>query len=264
MKHIAARFIGRIDYASALALQESLLEARIRGEGEDTVLFVEHPAVVTLGRNAVEGNILLADEQLEAAGISLFRTGRGGDVTYHGPGQLVAYPILDLRPDRCDVRKYIRDLAEVMVRLARGVGIAAAPILDDPKKIGVFVDLDHVSDSKKERFAPDENARLAKIGALGVRLSRWVTMHGFAFNVATDLSGFGLIIPCGIREYGVTSVKELGLDAATRPLSMWAEEATRHFGDVFGVTTSFIDESAPKSASTQLERKNSSANTVAR
>ncbi len=246
MKRIAAKYLGRVAYVDALALQEEQLAARIRGEGDDTVFLLEHDPVITLGRSAAEGNILLSDEQLAQSGVSLFRTGRGGDVTYHGPGQLVAYPIFDLRPDRCDVRKYVRDLAEVMIRLAQGAGIAAAPIVGDAKKVGVWVDRDAPFGTAPMHFDAKSPARLAKIGAIGVRLSRWVTMHGFAFNVSTDLSGFRLIVPCGIRDLGVTSVEDLAPEKATRPLIAFAEEAARHFGDVFGVDAAFEDASRDK------------------
>lgn len=182
--------MGRIGYADALRLQERLVDARKAGEIPDTLLLLEHPPVVTLGRGAKEENLLLPRGHYEARGIELFETGRGGDVTFHGPGQLVGYPIVDLAPDRQDVRKYVATLEETMIRLAADYGVQA------------------------ERFAgfngtwlePETKPR--KIGAVGVRISRWVTMHGFAFNVTTNLDDFGTIVPCGLTGKGVTSLAQ--------------------------------------------------------
>jgi lipoyl(octanoyl) transferase len=179
----------------------------------------------------------------ERLGVELHETGRGGDVTYHGPGQLVAYPILDLRPDRCDVRRYVRDLEEVMIGLAKDHGIDAG-VPSDKKKIGVWVDLDvpgHWSDGA---------ASIAKLGAVGVRLSRWVTMHGFAFNVSTTLSAFELIVPCGIAEHGVTSLAALGVEAPS--VEEVARAALPHFARVFDAHVAITDGlpaySAPREA----------------
>jgi lipoyl(octanoyl) transferase len=209
-----ARWLGRVRYGEALALQERLLEQRVAGAIGDTLLLLEHEPVVTLGRGAHEENVVVPRGQLAKLGVEVFETARGGDVTYHGPGQLVAYPIFDLNPDRCDVRRYVRDLARVMIDLARGLGIEAAFLEGDPKLVGVWVDETSPSAWPGDpREAPaaeaKRDARLAKIGAIGVRISRWVTMHGLAFNVSTDLAGFRLIVPCGIAQYGVTSVASL-------------------------------------------------------
>ncbi len=205
----AAHWLGRVRYGEAHALQERLLEARIRGEVGDTLLLLEHDPVVTLGRGAHEENFLVPRARLDDLGVDRFETARGGDVTYHGPGQLVAYPIFDLRPDRCDVRRYIRDLAKVMIALAREHGVDARFIEGDPKLVGVWADeaspTHWLGDPRREGGA----RRPAKIGAIGVRISRWVTMHGFAFNVSTDLAGFRMIVPCGIGQYGVTSLANL-------------------------------------------------------
>jgi lipoyl(octanoyl) transferase len=213
MRRFEARWLGRVPYGDALALQERLLEARVAGTVGDTLLLLEHEPVVTLGRGAHEENVLVPRAGLAKLGVEVFETARGGDVTYHGPGQLVAYPIFDLNPDRCDVRRYVRDLARVMIDLAAGMGVGASFLEGDPKLVGVWVDQANPSAWPGDPREPGGASRPAKVGAIGVRISRWVTMHGLAFNVSTDLSGFGLIVPCGIAAYGVTSVAALGLEA---------------------------------------------------
>lgn len=230
-------WLGKIAYGDAHALQEKILAARLRGDIGDTVLLLEHTPVITLGRGAEASHVLADPAVRSRLGVDYFETGRGGDVTYHAPGQLVAYPILDLKPNRCDVRKYVRDLAEVMIRLARDHGVAAGVIEGDSKYIGVWVDEEDPSRFPENASLEVETgrARFNKIGAIGVRLSRWVTMHGFAFNVATDLTGFSLIVPCGISQLGVTSLRALGKEAP--PLRDVAERAMLHFGDVFSATT---------------------------
>lgn len=198
-----ALWLGRRAYGPVLALQQSLHDARKRGEGEDAILLVEHEPVITMGRNAQAENLLMARDELAAAGVDLFDIGRGGDVTYHGPGQLVGYPILDLRPERCDVRRYVRDLAEVMIQIASAHGIEAGTV---DGMIGVWADA-----AAPERWAGEPwAADIAKLGAIGVRLSRWVTLHGFAINVSTPLSAFAMIVPCGITEHTVASLESLG------------------------------------------------------
>jgi len=184
---LAVRRLGRVSYADGLELQAKLVTARQAGEIPDTLLLLEHDPVLTLGRNARRENLLSSEDGLRARGIEVFEAGRGGDVTYHGPGQVVGYPILDLSPDRRDVHRYVRDLEEVMVRTCADYGIAAGRVAG---LTGTWVGLD-------------------KIGAIGVRIARWVTSHGFALNVATDLSAFELIVPCGIRNRGVTSLERL-------------------------------------------------------
>lgn len=206
---ITVHRLGRVDYAEAHALQERLQRARIRGAVGDTLLLLEHPPVITLGRGAKEANILLSRELLEARGFTVHEIGRGGDVTYHGPGQIVGYPILDLSPDRKDVRRYVRDLEELMIRLAGSYGLTAGRV---DKLNGTWIE---------DR----------KIGAVGVRISRWVTMHGFAFNVSTDLSHFGVIVPCGIVGRGVTSLeRELGREVAVDEA---LDHLEAHAADIF-------------------------------
>jgi lipoate-protein ligase B len=202
-------FLGLTPYAKAHALQLELVERRKRDEIPDQFLLLEHPHVITLGRAADRANILADDATRAQLGVDLFETGRGGDVTYHGPGQLVGYPIIKLLPGRQDIRRYVRDIQEVLIRAARDFGVEAEPRGGD--FVGVWVG--------------DE-----KLAAIGVRISRWVTMHGFAFNVTTDLSYFQLIVPCGIRGHGVTSLQKL----LGRPVEMSAvaQSVTRHFGEV--------------------------------
>jgi lipoyl(octanoyl) transferase len=203
--------LGRIAYRDALALQEELVEARHAQRVHDTLLLLEHePAVITLGRGANPENILQSREVLSAQGIEVHETGRGGDVTYHGPGQLVAYPIFDLSPDRRDVRKYVSGLEEVMIRVAASYGVHA------------------------ERVAGLNGAWVGtrKIGAVGVRITRWITMHGIALNVSTALDAFELIVPCGIVGKGVTSLeRELGRGVSMREVETKTVEA---FEAVFG------------------------------
>ncbi|AUX41474.1 lipoate-protein ligase B [Sorangium cellulosum] len=197
-----AVWIGRRRYAPIHDLQKQLIEARARGRIGDTILLLEHDPVITLGPRANPENVLLDARALNERDIDLVATGRGGDVTYHGPGQLVCYPLLDLRPDRCDVRKYVRSLAEVMILLARERHVEGGVV---EGMIGVWADRAAPGEWAGSAWARD----MAKLGAIGVRLSRWLTMHGFAFNVAVDLRAFSFIVPCGIREHGVTSLEEL-------------------------------------------------------
>jgi lipoyl(octanoyl) transferase len=188
-KVLEIRRLGVVPYADGLELQRQLVEQRKAGSISDQLLLLEHPPVITLGvktRND-RSHVVATEERLEEHGVKIFESGRGGDVTYHGPGQLVGYPIVDLRPDRCDVHRYVRDLEEVLIRTASAFGIAAS------RAAGLT-----------GAWVGDE-----KLAAIGVRIARWVTSHGFALNVSTNLSHFGLIVPCGITDRGVTSMEKL-------------------------------------------------------
>lgn len=219
-------WLGRVGYRDAHALQQRLVERRTAGEIPDTLLLLEHDPVVTMGRSAKGEHVLFSAGSLRARGVDLVETERGGDVTYHGPGQLVAYPIFDLAPDRQDVRRYVRDLVRVMALLCADHGLGAGP-RDD--LIGAWVDLasPHQWPGQERNLAP------AKVGAVGVKISRWVTMHGFALNASTSLADFGLIVPCGITQHPVTSLAQLGV-APVPPVEALARRAAAHFETVFG------------------------------
>ncbi len=188
--------LGVVPYAEALDLQRTLVEQRKADDIPDQLILLEHPPVITLGVRArnERSHVLETPAGLAAQGVELFETGRGGDVTYHGPGQLVGYPILDLRPDRCDVHRYVRDLEEVLIRAVARFAVTAGRA---PGLSGAWVGED-------------------KLAAIGVRIARWVTSHGFALNVTTNLQHFSLIVPCGIAGKGVTSLERL----AGRPVPM--------------------------------------------
>ena len=188
-RRLNLRKLGRVAYADALVLQRGLVEQRKAGAIDDQLLLLEHPHVLTLGVRGDGGrsHILASSDLLAARGVEVYETGRGGDITYHGPGQIVGYPILDLKPDRQDVHRYVRDLEEVLIRTAADYGIDAGRV---EGLTGVWVGRE-------------------KLAAIGVRIARWVTSHGFAFNVSTELDYFGLIVPCGIADRGVTSLERL-------------------------------------------------------
>jgi lipoyl(octanoyl) transferase len=187
MRELHVRRLGLLEYEDGLRAQRLLVEARAAGTLPDTLLLLEHPRVVTLGRGAEAANVLWSRQMLQDRGFEVFETDRGGDVTYHGPGQLVGYPILDLKPDRKDVRKYVASLEEVMIRTAADFGIESGRVAG---RIGTWT-------------------KAGKLGAIGVHISRWVTSHGFALNVSTDLRDFQAIVPCGISDAGVTSLQML-------------------------------------------------------
>jgi lipoyl(octanoyl) transferase len=211
VRDLEVRRISSIAYADGLALQRKLVEERRAGRVPDLLLLVEHPHVLTVGVKGDGGrsHILASPVRLEADRIEVHETGRGGDVTYHGPGQIVGYPILDLKPDRCDVHRYVRDIEEVLIRTAAEYGISAGRIQG---LTGVWVGDD-------------------KLAAIGIRISRWITSHGFAFNVVTNLDFFNLIVPCGISDHGVTSLERL---LGRRPDRGEVEgRLIRHFCDVF-------------------------------
>jgi len=200
MRPLEVRHLGVISYADGLALQAELVQARRAGTIPDTLLLLQHPHVLTVGvKKDGRRNILATPEQLASLGVEVFDTGRGGDVTYHGPGQIVGYPIIDLNPDRRDVHRYVRDLEEVMIRVCTAYGVEAGRLAG---LTGTWV--------THPTRGPE------KIGAIGVRISRWVTSHGLAFNVATDLAFFDLIVPCGIADRGVTSLERV----TRRPLDL--------------------------------------------
>jgi len=220
-------WLGRRRYAPIHELQQRLMDARTAQQIPDTILLLEHEPVATLGRKADEGHLRLPRELLRSRGVEVIETGRGGDVTFHGPGQLVAYPILDLNPDRCDVRRYVRDLGRVMIGVLADQGLEAS--LLDGAYLGVWLDR-----ASPARWPGEISARdLAKIGAIGVRLSRWVTMHGFALNGSTDLGLFaGSVVPCGIADRGITSIAAVaGQSPSPREL---AQAALPHFAATFG------------------------------
>ena len=196
MRNCVVRELGRIDYGSALELQQSLVEQRKRGEIDDHFLLLEHPHVITMGRNGQMKNLLAHEDLLARAGIAFHPTDRGGDVTYHGPGQLVGYPILDLRDWKRDVGAYVRAIEQTIIDTLADFGLSGGRI---PKLTGVWVDN-------------------SKIAAIGVHLSRWVTSHGFALNVSTDLSYFQYIVPCGLTK-PVTSMAQLGVHATLNEVS---------------------------------------------
>ena len=201
------RQLGRMDYAAALELQQRLAGERKEGLIPDQLLLLEHPHVITMGRNGHMENLLAGSDILERAGIGFFPTDRGGDVTYHGPGQLVGYPILDLREWKRDVGEYVRAVEETIIVTLAGYGITAGRI---PKLTGVWVG---------DR----------KIAAIGVHLSRWVTSHGFALNVSTDLTYFQYIVPCGLTR-PVTSMAALGVRASLEEVGA---RLAVHFARIF-------------------------------
>ncbi len=219
MRTLDLRRLGTVPYGEALELQNALVEERRHGRIGDVLLLLQHPHVLTLGARGDGGrsHILATAARLSDLGVSVFETGRGGDVTYHGPGQMVGYPILDLQPDRCDVHRYVRDIEEVIVRTVADYGIPAGRIQG---LTGVWVGHE-------------------KIAAIGIRISRWVTSHGFAFNISTDLDYFRLIVPCGIGDRGVTSLERL----LGRPVAFGEveERLARHFCDVFGCVVAVPD-----------------------
>jgi lipoyl(octanoyl) transferase len=207
MRKCQVRELGRIAYGPALALQQELIAARKAGAAPDHLLLLEHPHVITLGRNGHHENLLASGEILERAGIQFFPTDRGGDVTYHGPGQLVAYPILDLREWKRDVGAFVRAIEQTIIDTLADYGIAAGRI---PTLTGVWVDG-------------------RKMAAIGVHISRWVTSHGLALNVSTDLTYFQYIVPCGLTK-PVTSMAQLGVRV---PLEEVSRTLAGHFGRIF-------------------------------
>ena len=214
-RELEVKKLGLVPYADALGIQAELVKQRRAGEISDQLLLLEHPHVITLGTASSTDHILVSDEDRALLGIELFETGRGGDVTYHGPGQLVGYPIFDLKPDRCDLHRYVRDIEEALIGALAHFGLRCGRV---DGLTGVWLGSE-------------------KIAAIGVRVSSgWITSHGFALNVNTDLQFFDSIIPCGIRDHGVTSMQRaLGHDV---DLNDVADVVAREFGNVFDLATS--------------------------
>ncbi len=229
--HIHLVHLGRVPYVESLAIQARVVAARKQGAIGDTLLLLEHPPVITLGRNSSRANVVASDEFLAARGVELHEINRGGDVTYHGPGQLVGYPIVDLRGEFPGKRgphlgpvDFVRMLEEVLIRTCGDFGVLAKRI---PGVTGVFT----FGGSPQPGTTPDEKQREKKLAAIGVHVSQGVTSHGFALNVTTDLREFEWIVPCGIVDRGVSSL-EL---EASKPVTMEAavHSAARNFGRVF-------------------------------
>lgn len=211
-RSVRARWLGRVSYAEGLRLQQEAADL-VSSRGEESLLLLEHSPVFTLGRNATAGDVLLSPERRRELGIELFETDRGGKVTYHGPGQLVGYPILNLDPDRRDVKAYVTDLEEALIGTLLDFGIESARSPRPDRVTSVWVGND-------------------KIAAIGVHISRWITTHGFALNVTAEpLAGFRGIVPCGIADGGVTSIETL-LGAAP-PLEEVAAVFRARFGAIF-------------------------------
>ena len=208
--------LGLVSYSEALALQQRLAAARKSGLIDDVFLLCEHPHVITLGRNANRQNLLASEHVLRQKAVELHSTNRGGDVTYHGPGQIVGYPILNLARIKRDVGWYVRTLEEAMIRASADFGATAYRV---PGKTGIWV----------QAGGSEE-----KLAAIGVHISRWVTSHGFAYNVRTDLRYFDLIVPCGIADRKATSLEKLL--ARSVPLEEVKPRLTRHLTDLFSLT----------------------------
>lgn len=228
LQPIEVRRLGVVSYGEGLALQRALVEDRKGGRIPDVLLLLEHPHVITLGvkTDSARSHIVASPEVLATSGVEVHETGRGGDVTYHGPGQLVGYPVIDLKPDRCDVHAYVRDLEELMIRVCADFGVTARRLN------GLSGALVHTPRGPE------------KIGAIGVRISRWVTSHGFAFNVNTDLDFFRLIVPCGIADHGVTSLE--ALLGRSVPLPEVEDVFILRFCELFGRVAQDGDASAPR------------------
>jgi len=239
MPHIQVLDLGRLDYATALQLQQTLAELRKAGSIADTLLLVEHTPVITLGRNAQQRNILASAEQLTERGIEVFETNRGGDVTFHGPGQLVGYPIVDLRAlpqtaegKRIGAIEFVRRIEETLIRALADFGIAGQRVAGST---GVW--------TVPSASGPHSGGTEKKLAAIGIHISRGVTSHGFALNVTSDLDHFKLIVPCGIADKPVTSMalEAPAHFAAKLNLENVAQAVTRQFGNVFGVQVLWLE-----------------------
>ena len=229
MTNCLAIELGLIGYAEAYSLQKRMVAARKVDAIEDVLLFCEHPHVITQGRNGKREHLLAGEPVLRQKGVEFYETSRGGDVTYHGPGQIVGYPILNLAAIRRDVVWYVRMLEEVMIRASGDFGVTAGR---EAGKTGVWTTL--LPELAQSAQSAQSGAGTAeKLGAIGVHISRWVTSHGFAYNVSTDLRFFDLIVPCGIAGRKATSLEKLlGRAVDAREV---AAGLTKHFGAVFGL-----------------------------
>jgi lipoyl(octanoyl) transferase len=220
--------LGLIGYSEAWELQKRLVAARKADTIEDVLLFCGHPHVITLGRNGKRENLLASEHVLRQKGVEFHSTNRGGDITYHGPGQIVGYPILNLGVIRRDVVWYVRMLEEAMIRATAEFGITAARVAG---KTGIWVDAAQSSSALATHHSP--LATSEKLGAIGVHISRWVTSHGFAYNVSTDLRFFDLIVPCGIADRKVTSLEKLlGRKVEEKEV---APRIAKHLGELLGL-----------------------------
>ncbi len=222
--------LGLIGFADAFALQKRLVAARKAEAIGDVLLLCEHPHVITLGRNGNREHLLASERVLQQKGVEFHATNRGGDITYHGPGQIVGYPVVDLSSIRRDVVWYVRMLEEVMIRACSDFGVRAGR---EVGKTGVWVVGSEDVPPRAQTAQSSRSADADKIGAIGVHLSRWVTSHGFAFNVATDLRYFDLIVPCGIAGRAATSLDKV-LDRRVERTEV-APRIAEHFGEVFGL-----------------------------
>jgi lipoyl(octanoyl) transferase len=245
-------YLGTVEYGAAWKLQRRLAAARKAGAVPDLLLLCEHPHVITLGRNGKLANLRVSDHVLHQMGVSFFETDRGGDITYHGPGQLVGYPILNLAEIRRDVAWYVRTLEETMIRTTAEFGIASRRVAG---RTGVWVDVQRETrGGASAGITADEE----KLAAIGVHLSRWVTSHGFAYNVTTDLRYFDLIVPCGIADKRATSLEKLlasGGDASSARLSEVATRIAAHLGDLFDVDLRISQRDALDALLTEYEEQ---------
>jgi lipoyl(octanoyl) transferase len=227
--------LGFIGYAEAFALQQRLVAARKDGVIEDVLLLCEHPHVITMGRNGRREHLLASDRVLQQKNVEFHPTDRGGDITYHGPGQIVGYPILNLAAIRRDVGWYVRMLEETMIRATADFGITAGR---EPGKTGIWVAPIGSTNSASSVATPSSIGTPEKLGAIGVHLSRWVTSHGFAYNVSTDLRYFDLIVPCGIADRKATSLEKILSRHVDRAEAML--RLVMHLAEIFGLTARTI------------------------
>ncbi len=227
MKELLVVDLGVVEYGAAWELQRRVVAARKAGAIPDVLLLCEHPHVITLGRSGKISNLRVPSEMLRRMGVSFFETNRGGDITYHGPGQLVGYPILNLSEIRRDVAWYVRSLEETMIRATAEFGVASRRVSG---RTGVWVDVQAHSAGEEVREVKEEE----KLAAIGVHLSRWVTSHGFAYNVSTDLRYFDLIVPCGIAGKSAASLEKLlGRRVEMKEV---APRIAAHLGEIFGLS----------------------------